>query len=95
MIMADGLLGSCHPPELEHGHSVGEGDGSTWTGSLSCHPGYTLVGTNRLKCRDGLWSSRMPVCAVVGRCDPDFLPEIQHGRREPYKSSLYRGAVYR
>ena len=42
------------------------GDGDSWVGSFSCESGSLLVGEPRLKCRGGLWSGELPVCA--GQC---------------------------
>jgi len=86
---------SCIPPALHNGYVVGEGDDKFWTGALVCQPGFTLVGNSKLKCRNGQWSSNMPVCTAIGKCDPDNLPEIENGRKDPYKTTQYRGAVYK
>ena len=99
------------PPSLPNGTVSGQGDGSSWTGVLSCKPGFILVGSSRLKCRSGQWSARIPVCTgivwlilsntyldigvAIGGCDPDSLPGITHGRKDPYKTTMYRGAVYK
>ena len=99
------------PPSLPNGTVSGQGDGSSWTGVLSCKPGFILVGSSRLKCRSGQWSARIPVCTgivwlilsntylvigvAIGGCDPDSLPGIPHGRKDPYKTTMYRGAVYK
>ena len=32
---------------------------------------------------------------AIGKCDPDNLPEIKNGRKDPYKTTQYRGAVYK
>ena len=53
---------SCLTPTLHNGFVVGEGDESSWTGVLACTPGFTLVGSSKLKCRNGQWSANMPVC---------------------------------
>lgn len=89
------LADSCTAPTLPNGSVSGEGDGSTWTGSLSCHPGFTLVGSSLLKCRRGQWSSVRPVCTAIGRCDPSLLPDVENGRKVPYQTNTYRGAVYK
>ena len=73
----------------------GTGDGRSWTGVFSCLPGYSLVGSRTLKCRNGQWSSSVPVCASLGSCDPATLPHIDHGRPVPYNSRQYRGSVYK
>ena len=94
-----------------NGEVYGEGDISSWTGEFKCKPGFSLVGSSRLKCRNGQWSASIPACAgqhlhytsnlklsyiaATGRCDPEQLPNILHGRKDPYKSTKYRGAVYR
>ena len=35
------------------------------------------------------------ILTAIGKCDPDNLPEIQNGRKDPYKTTQYRGAVYK
>jgi len=62
---------------------------------FSCQPGYTLVGHTRLKCRGGQWSGDIPVCAVLDGCHARDLPKIQNGRKYSYKTSRYRGGVYK
>ena len=32
---------------------------------------------------------------ALGKCDPASLPNLQNGRKDPYKTTQYRGAVYR
>jgi len=89
------FAGECVTAELENGHIRGEGDVNSWTGTYHCDPGFTLVGTSRLKCRDGQWSSHFPVCTAVGSCDPSELPQIENGRADPYKTRKFRGSVYK
>jgi len=57
--------------------------------------GFTLVGNTALKCRNGQWSGSFPHCVVLDGCDPDDLPRIKNGRRFSYKTSRYRGGVYK
>ena len=55
----------CHLPELTNVVVEGEGDsdGDSWVGSFSCESGSLLVGESRVKCRHGVWSGALPVCA--------------------------------
>ena len=55
----------CHLPELTNVVVEGEGDsdGDSWVGSFSCESGSLLVGQTRVKCRHGVWSGPLPVCA--------------------------------
>ena len=55
----------CHPPELANVVVEAEAasDGSSWVGSFSCESGSVLVGERRVKCRHGVWSGALPVCA--------------------------------
>ena len=55
------------------------------------------MGAAQGKCRDGQWSygATPPVCTAVGRCSKEDLPAISHGRKSPYKNSVFRGAVYK
>ena len=77
-------LDSCLTPSLPNGYVVGEGDESTWTGALVCDPGYILVGSSKLKCRNGQWSANMPVC--TGRV---LLNIGQHLTFEWYNNSYW------
>jgi hypothetical protein len=52
----------CSPPQLENGWVRGEGEGDIWVGEFTCRPGYILLGTNKIKCRAGTWSSDVPKC---------------------------------
>ena len=61
------VLDTCVPPSFPNGVVSGSGDGVSWTGSLSCMPGFILVGSSKLKCRGGQWSANIPVC--TGRED--------------------------
>jgi len=85
----------CIQPTLANGHIVGDGDDRSWTGTFHCDPGYILVGSTRLKCRYGQWSSNFPVCSAIASCDPSELPKIENGRAEAYKAQKFRGSVYK
>ena len=72
----------CLVPSLEHGEVRGTGNSRSWTGRLSCSPGYSLLGSSTLKCREGQWSSTVPVCtgqsvSVSQRYQSENLPGIQ------------------
>jgi len=86
---------TCFEPLLENGVVDGEGGEHLWTGTFSCNPGYTLVGNTRLKCRKGVWSSSLPTCTAMGKCDPSELPEISNGEKKSHKPGVYRGSVYK
>ena len=30
--------------------------------ALRCEPGYVLSGASQVKCRDGFWSGKIPIC---------------------------------
>ena len=48
------LLDTCEEPAVEHGEVEGRSSGrGSWTGTVSCAPGYTRLGPGYLKCRDG------------------------------------------
>ena len=53
----------CFPPAIENGLIEGNGNNFSWTGSVTCSPGYSLIGSSRLKCRKGLWNVKSPVCS--------------------------------
>jgi len=100
LLWVGGLVGVsyaafCETPSVLHGLVDGKGDTSSWTGTFSCQPGYTLVGHTRLKCRGGQWSGDIPVCTVLDGCHAKDLPEISNGRKYSYKTSRYRGGVYK
>ena len=86
---------NCEKPSFPHGLTDGTGDSTSWTGTFSCLPGFTLVGNIALKCRGGQWSGDIPVCAVLDGCVPSDLPGVEHGRKYSYKSARYRGGVYK
>ena len=53
---------------MRHGEVTGgAGDKKLWTGRVRCLTGYSLVGSNLLKCRDGQWSGHIPVCVKLGQ----------------------------
>jgi len=86
---------TCSPPLIQNGSVSGSLSGDSWTGSVTCSPGYSLVGSQQLKCREGQWSDRLPVCAVLEGCTAATLPGIEHGRKYSYQASRYRGLVYK
>ena len=57
----------CSPPQVENGWVRGEGDGDIWVGEFACNPGYILLGTHKIKCRAGTWSSDIPKCSGKAR----------------------------
>ena len=59
--------GKCEAPVVKDGEVTGNGDGSVWTGDVRCLAGNTLVGSSKMKCRDGLWSGETPVCVKLGQ----------------------------
>ena len=94
-IMKAFISDDCKPPLLHNGHVDGSGSSSSWTGSLSCLPSFTLVGNSKVKCREGQWSGDIPVCTKLEGCDPGDLPGVKHGRKYSYANSRYRGGVYK
>ena len=54
----------CEPPTIAHGVVEAEtsGDGLQFSGVFRCDPGYVLSGAAQLKCRDGFWSAKIPLC---------------------------------
>ena len=58
----------CEAPAVRHGEVTGAaGEKKLWTGRVKCLAGYSLVGSNLLKCRDGQWSGQIPVCVKLGQ----------------------------
>ena len=55
----------CDIPEVTNVIVEGQGDreGRAWVGSFSCESGSLLVGERMVKCRHGVWSGALPVCA--------------------------------
>ena len=37
-------------------------DGRLFNGLFRCDPGFTLSGASQVKCRDGFWSAKIPLC---------------------------------
>ena len=72
---------NCETPSLPHGILDGTGASTSWTGTFSCLPGFTLVGNIALKCRGGQWSGDIPKCAILDGCVPGDLPGVEHGRK--------------
>ena len=53
----------CQQPNVVNGHvTVVTDTNNVFSGSVECDNGYTLVGRDRIKCRNGIWSSSTPVC---------------------------------
>ena len=84
----------CIPPQLDNGMvEATEGDrGNFFFGKFRCNPGFTLSGPSELKCRNGIWSGRKPVCTVSG-CDPKDLPQFVNGKQIKVKGM--RDSVFR
>ena len=71
--------GKCYQPQLYHGRVEAEEGKLSTIFQFLCNPGYTLSGPPTLKCHNGNWSGRMPVCSVGG-CDPSKIPALANGR---------------
>jgi len=84
----------CVPPVLENGEVIeSTHDDSSWVGQFKCQAGFTLVGSSKTKCKNGLWNTQPPVCTAVGVCDYRNLPSVKHARLVMRKE--FRGAVWR
>lgn len=82
----------CPEPELRNGQViVTQSTDSMFVGKFKCDHGYTLVGSSKIKCRGGEWTSKLPVCTVIGGCDE--LPDIANGHKIAIRG--FRGSVYR
>eukprot|EP00092_Neocalanus_flemingeri_P038639 GFUD01042069.1.p1 GENE.GFUD01042069.1~~GFUD01042069.1.p1 ORF type:complete len:990 (-),score=267.58 GFUD01042069.1:133-3102(-) len=90
--------GRCFTPTLENGWVEAEENmrGDSFVGKFRCHPGFVLSGATTVKCRQGRWSVRpdnFPLCAAIGSCDAESVPQIQNGFKKAnprYKNSVYR-----
>ncbi|XP_074621677.1 sushi, von Willebrand factor type A, EGF and pentraxin domain-containing protein 1-like isoform X2 [Acropora palmata] len=57
---------SCsNPGSPEHGNIIGSDFGHGGQVTFLCLPKYSLSGSATMTCRDGKWSSALPVCKVV------------------------------
>ncbi|KAH1170647.1 hypothetical protein KIL84_006265 [Mauremys mutica] len=70
----------CIAPEIQHGREVA-GRGPVYrprdTVRFECDPGYYLIGSRQIQCRDdGTWDLPVPVCIQV-TC---VSPEVENGR---------------
>ena len=55
----------CQTPKLQHGHVIQkqpQDRDNVFNGEFYCDPGFTLSGAAHIKCRDGVWSAKLPVC---------------------------------
>ncbi|XP_078348042.1 sushi, von Willebrand factor type A, EGF and pentraxin domain-containing protein 1-like isoform X3 [Oculina patagonica] len=59
-------LASCrNPGRPRNGARKGDNFEHGQTVSFTCNNGYTLIGTNSMQCRKGIWSSSLPQCKTV------------------------------
>jgi len=85
----------CGPPSLEHGRVERLDSGSDFfIGKFVCSAGFTLSGASQLKCRRGVWSSRLPVCVVSG-CEVRQLAHLENGRKYKVRGSREGSYTYR
>jgi len=89
------LSDTCTPPLLSNGEVSGQGDSRAWVGVFKCNPGFRLVGNHKLKCMDGRWSSNVPSCTALGKCDAALLPHVDNAERISYNARTFRGSVYK
>ncbi|XP_054912829.1 membrane cofactor protein-like isoform X4 [Poeciliopsis prolifica] len=62
------------------------------TATVTCNPGYQLVGRSTLRCEDTGWSGRLPTCDAVKCSTP---ADILNGGFDPNKDSYFFGDVVR
>jgi len=85
----------CAAPTLENGVVVAEQNLqlNTFTGTFQCNRGFILHGSRILKCRDGNWNYKFPICSAERVCLKENLPELSNGRARAERGM--RGSVYR
>jgi len=63
--------------------------GNNFVGKFRCNPGFVLTGSETVKCRSGVWTTRpqdFPVCAAMGSCDEEKVPRIRKNGFQQRKS---------
>ncbi|XP_068698542.1 uncharacterized protein [Montipora foliosa] len=77
-----GHLPQCKAPCVDpgvpsNGRRLGSHFGHEKTVTFQCNPNYTLVGNERIRCQNGVWSGHLPQCRAP--CVDPGVPS--HGRR--------------
>jgi len=84
----------CSPPKLANGYVEGKGGKDQYVGRFVCNHGFTLVGSEVIKCRKGLWSDKdFPVCASIGKCESSQRPDVPNGQQLVMKK--FRRSVFK
>jgi len=81
----------CFTPSVTNGwvepdHNIW---GNNFVGKFRCNPGFVLTGSETVKCRNGVWTTRpqdFPVCAAIGSCDEGKVPRISKNGFQQRKS---------
>jgi len=84
----------CEEPLIPNGEIVvvnGKKTDNFFLGDVVCNRGFERIGNPRIRCRKGLWSGALPVCTVLGSCQPIEVP--RNGRVIPVRGS--RESAYR
>jgi len=84
----------CEEPVIPNGEIVvvnGKKTDNFFLGDVVCNRGFERIGNPRIRCRKGLWSGALPVCTVLGSCQPIEVP--RNGRVIPVRGS--RESAYR
>ncbi|KAK1898168.1 Membrane cofactor protein, partial [Dissostichus eleginoides] len=66
-----GPIGDVTNGEVDYSGGIQFGDKLT----VTCNPGYTLIGNPTIRCGNEGWMGRLPVCEVT-QCDPPAAPTI-------------------
>lgn len=84
-----GLTPSCPPVNLAYGRVYYNNEKKTV--SFSCYPGFRMMGTATIRCREGVWDKLPPICfntgKVHGRC---AINPINEEREKRVKKSSKR-----
>ena len=58
------ILDECVPHHVANGNvtQISDENHPTKVWRVQCHNGFTMVGTDRIKCRKGIMTAKFPVC---------------------------------
>jgi len=88
LLLSASTMDVCEEPSVFHGSVKGTQGENSFSGRVSCDAGYLLVGgSSFLKCRNGQWSGKIPVCSVIGACQELPVDLLRNGRVIPVRKS--------
>jgi len=57
---------------------------------FSCNPGYSIIGSPRIRCASGVWDNEVPFCRLDTSCPDPGLPENGYNTKENVASDTYK-----